>query len=80
MLLQVMERVSFDRNIVQYYGAWLEQDDAPFLVMEYMEVLLGTHTDTKRSEAVVTACRGAAVPGSFTARVHAGRHCLFKLP
>ncbi len=33
-----MERVSFDRNIVQYYGAWLEQDDAPFLVMEYMEV------------------------------------------
>ena len=30
--------VSFDRNIVQYYGAWLEQDDAPFLVMEYMEV------------------------------------------
>jgi len=38
MLTQVMERVSFDRNIVQYYGAWLEQDDAPFLVMEYMEV------------------------------------------
>ena len=39
---QIMERVSFDRNIVQYYGAWLEQDDAPFLVMEYMEVRTGT--------------------------------------
>ncbi len=38
VLVQVMEAVSFDRNIVQYYGAWLEQGDAPFLVMEYMEV------------------------------------------
>ena len=37
-----MERVSFDRNIVQYYGAWLEQDDAPFLVMEYMQVRFRT--------------------------------------
>ena len=32
-----MERVSFDRNIVQYYGACLNQE-VPLLVMEYMAV------------------------------------------
>ena len=33
----MMERVSFDRNIVQYYGACLNED-VPLLVMEYMAV------------------------------------------
>ena len=32
-----MERVSFDRNIVQYYGACLDEA-VPLLVMEYMAV------------------------------------------
>ena len=32
-----MERVSFDRNIVQYYGACLNEE-VPLLVMEYMAV------------------------------------------
>ena len=32
-----MERVSFDRNIVQYYGACLDER-APLLVMECMAV------------------------------------------
>jgi hypothetical protein len=32
-----MERVSFDRNIVQYYGACLDEE-VPLLVMEYMAV------------------------------------------
>ncbi len=35
--VHIMERVSFDRNIVQYYGACLNEE-VPLLVMEYMAV------------------------------------------
>ena len=35
----VLQKVSFDRNIVQYYGACLEAEQ-PMLIMEYMAVRL----------------------------------------
>ena len=57
MPVQVMEAVSFDRNIVQYYGAWLEQDDAPFLVMEYMEVRSDQHPRALLSRWAYISCQ-----------------------
>jgi hypothetical protein len=35
-----MEHVSFDRNIVQYYGVCMEGENAAMLVLEYMAVRL----------------------------------------
>ena len=35
--IQLLRRISFDRNIVQFYGACLESQP-PMLVMEYMAV------------------------------------------
>lgn len=34
----VLERVSYDRNIVQYYGACFQNQSSAMLVMEYMAV------------------------------------------
>ena len=36
--INVLEKVSFDRNIVQYYGACLQDQATAMLVMEYMSV------------------------------------------
>ena len=36
--IRLLESVSFDRNIVQYYGSCLADPGAPILVMEYMAV------------------------------------------
>ena len=35
--IRLLKRISFDRNIVQFYGACLESQP-PMLVMEYMGV------------------------------------------
>ena len=36
--IDILKQVSFDRNIVQYYGACLQDQASAMLVMEYMEV------------------------------------------
>ena len=36
--INVLERVSHNRNIVQFYGACLEDPESAWLVMEYMAV------------------------------------------
>ena len=40
--IQLLRRISFDRNIVQFYGACLESQP-PMLVMEYMAVRSPLH-------------------------------------
>ena len=36
--INVLQLVSYDRNVVQYYGACLQDQASPMLVMEYMAV------------------------------------------
>ena len=36
--VQILKKVSLDRNIVQFYGACLRSQQSAMLVMEYMEV------------------------------------------
>ncbi len=36
--IDVLKKVSYDRNIVQYYGACLQDQASAMLVMEYMAV------------------------------------------
>ena len=38
--INVLKMVSFDRNVVQYYGACLQDQASAMLVMEYMAVCL----------------------------------------
>lgn len=42
--INLMEKLSFDRNIVQFYGAVLS-GTAPMLVLEYMEGKICSTTD-----------------------------------
>ena len=43
--INLMEKLSFDRNIVQFYGAVLSAP-APMLVLEFMEGMLCHHICT----------------------------------
>lgn len=36
--ISILQRVSFDRNVVQFYGAWLKDAAHAMLVMEFCEV------------------------------------------
>lgn len=36
--VEILQRVSFDRNIVQFYGTCKKFERGPLLVMEFLEV------------------------------------------
>ena len=65
--VQIMEFVSFDRNIVQYYGVCMEGENAAMLVLEYMAVRLCARIQVRGccSSGVMTlptvACTSAEV-------------------
>ena len=53
--INLMEKLSFDRNIVQFYGAVLSAP-APMLVLEYMEGKLCFNIIMKPFQSPTTIC------------------------
>ena len=55
--IDVLKKVSVDRNVVQFYGACLQSQASAMLIMEYMEVrssrtLVGARTTFLESHAI----------------------------
>lgn len=65
--ISILQRVSFDRNVVQFYGAWLKDAAHAMLVMEFCEVrrvlLAGTADLMVRTRTAT--CRPHASSANF---------------